>query len=101
MARYNVTPGVLSQVVQAHKRYWDDQKRDMFKYKRAYECKFWDDLNANDGITVQTSDGYGYIESFISSLFTKNPGVVVKNGLKGTGDTKKAQALANDFLTRQ
>jgi len=101
MARYNVTPGVLSQVVQAHKRYWDDQKRDMFKYKRAYECKFWDDMNANDGITVQTSDGYGYIESFISSLFTKNPGVVVKNGLKGTGDTKKAQALANDFLTRQ
>ena len=54
MARYNVTPGVLSQVVQAHKRYWDDQKRDMYKYKRAYECKFWDDMNANDGITVQT-----------------------------------------------
>ena len=91
----------LSQVVEAHKRYWDDEKRDMYKYKRAYECKFWDNMNDPSQIAVQTSDAYGYIESYISSLFTKNPGVVVKNGLKGTGDTKKAQALANDFLAKQ
>ncbi len=92
---------VLAGVVAAHKRYWDDERRDMYKYKRAYECKFWDNMNDPSQIAVQTSDAYGYIESYISSLFTKNPGVVVKNGLKGTGDTKKAQALANDFLARQ
>jgi len=101
MGKFDISPKVLSSIVEAHKRYWEDQKRDMYKYKRAYECRFWDNLNDPAQISIQTSDAYGYIESFISSLFTKNPGVVVKNGLKGTGDTKKAQALANDFLLKQ
>ena len=101
MAKFDINANVLSAVVASHKRYWDDEKRDMYKYKRAYECKFWDNLNNPSQIAIQTSDAYGYIESYISSLFTKNPGVVVKNGLKGTGDTKKAQALANDFLAKQ
>jgi len=90
MAKFDINANVLSAVVASHKRYWDDEKRDMYKYKRAYECKFWDNLNNPSQIAIQTSDAYGYIESYISSLFTKNPGVVVKNGLKGTGDTKKA-----------
>lgn len=102
MGKFDLTPRVLASIVQSHKRYWDDQKNDMYRYKRVYECRFWSGERMDPSqITVQTADGYGFIESYISSLFTKNPGVVVKNGLKGTGDVKKAQALANDFLIKQ
>jgi len=102
MGKFDLTPQILSAIVSGHKDYWDHQKNDMYKYKRAYECKFWSgDMLDPSQITIQTSDAYGFVESYISSLFTKNPGVVVKNGLKGAGDVKKAMALANDFLVKQ
>ena len=102
MAVAKMTPKIMRAIVQAHKRYWDDQQRDMYRFKRAYECRFWSsEMMDPTQITIQTSDAYGYIESYISSLFTKNPGVVVKNGLKGTGAPKKATALCNDFLSKQ
>jgi hypothetical protein len=53
------------------------------------------------GITIQTADAYGYIESFISSLFSRNPGVIFKDGLRQRGDKLIAEHLANDFLVRQ
>ena len=102
MAVAKMTPKLMRAIVQAHKRYWEEQQRDMYRFKRAYECRFWSsEMLDPTQITIQTSDAYGYIESYISSLFTKNPGVVVKNGLKGTGEPKKASALCNDFLTKQ
>jgi hypothetical protein len=52
-------------------------------------------------IVIETADAFGYIESFVNSLFTRNPGVIVKKGIRGGGDPKKAAALANSFLLNQ
>ncbi len=97
-----MTPGLLKQILESHTDYWDDYKHELYRYKSAYATRFWDKKAV--GLMseyVQTSDAYGYIESYIASLFSKNPGVIFKAGLKGRGDTKKAQALANDFLMNQ
>ena len=101
--KYKLTPKVVQQIVENHDKYWDDQRPDLYKYKAAYETKFWNDGNTSDvqNIFVQTSAAYGYIESFISSLFSKNPGVVVKGGLRGRGDATVAQQITNDFLIFQ
>ena len=100
--KYDIRPKTIKTILEAHDAYWDEHKRELYQYKSAYDTDFWDKerLNSDSQILVQTSDGYGYIESFIASLFCRNPGVIVKRGLRGKGDPKKAQALANDFLVR-
>ena len=100
--KYEIRPKTIKTILEAHDKYWEEHKRELYQYKSAYDTDFWDKerLGSDTQILVQTSDGYGYIESYIASLFSRNPGVIVKRGLRGMGDPKKAQALANDFLVR-
>ena len=100
--KYDMTPDILQQILKVHNDFWDHQRNDLYRYKQAYETKFWDKASeAQQSVYVQTSDAYGYIESYIASLFARNPGVVVKNGIRGRGDARIAQHLANDFLAFQ
>ena len=102
MPKISVTKENIHQIVAAHDKYWDDAKSALYKYKRAYETRFWDDeLVDRSQITIETADAFGYIESFVNSLFTRNPGIIAKKGLRGTGEPKKAAALANNFLLSQ
>jgi hypothetical protein len=101
----NMTPDTLKTICDVHDKYWEDKRRDLFAYKQCYETDFWDKSETYGmgdwGITIQTADAYGYIESFISSLFSRNPGVIFKDGLRQRGDKLIAEHLANDFLVRQ
>ena len=88
-----------------HEEFWDSQRAELERYKNVYECRFWEEGSYgmlyggnNSQMSIQTSEGYGYIESFIASLFAKNPAVVLKKGLKNKGDAEKAQEVANNFL---
>ncbi len=100
-----MTPKILKMTCDVHDKYWKDKRRHLYNYKQAYETEFWDDGDQNGlgdfGITIQTSDAYGYIESYIASLFSRNPGVVFKDGLRQRGNKVMAEHLANDFLIRQ
>ena len=90
-----------------HQEFWDSQRAELERYKNVYECRFWEEGSYgmlyggnNNQMSIQTSEGYGYIESFIASLFAKNPAVVLKAGLKNKGDAVKSQEVANNFLLR-
>ena len=98
--KYDIKPKTVKTILEAHDNYWDKHRKELYQYKCAYETEFWDNsrLNHEMQMQIQTSDAYGYIESYIASLFSRNPGVIVKSGPRGAGDPKKAQALANDFL---
>ena len=100
-----MNPQKLKMVCEVHDKYWTEKRRDLFAYKQAYETEFWDKSETygmgDFGITIQTADAYGYIESFIASLFSRNPGVIFKDGLRARGNRKIAEHLANDFLLRQ
>jgi len=100
--KYKLTTDIVKQILKGHEDYWDDQRHDLYKYKKAYETKFWSRESEGQQLNyIQTSDAYGYVESYIASLFARNPGVVVKNGIRGRGNAKVAQHLANDFLAYQ
>ena len=100
--KYKMTANIIQQIIKIHEDYWDDCRSDLYKYKQAYETRFWDKSTQGQMQTyVQTADAYGYIESYIASLFARNPGVIVKNGIRGRGDVKIAQHIANDFLAYQ
>ena len=102
MPKISVTKENIQQIVDAHDRHWDDSKSELYKYKRAYETRFWSEEQYDHSqIVIETADAFGYIESFVNSLFTRNPGVIVKKGIRGGGDPKKAAALVNSFLLNQ
>ena len=98
-------PQTLKTICDVHDKYWTDKRKDLYCYKQAYETDFWDKSETYGmgdwGITIQTSDAYGYIESYVASLFSRNPGVIFKDGLRARGNRKIAEHLANDFLLRQ
>lgn len=97
-----MTTDIIKQIVQVHETYWDKYRNDLYRYKLAYETRFWEKATEAEMATyVQTADAYGYIESYIASLFARNPGVIIKNGIRGRGDATVAQHLANDFLVYQ
>ena len=100
--KYKMTTDIIKQIVQVHEAYWDKYRNDLYRYKLAYETRFWEKATEAEMATyVQTADAYGYIESYIASLFARNPGVIIKNGIRGRGDATVAQHLANDFLVYQ
>ena len=52
----------------------------------------------DNGTTVNTSDGYAYVEGFVASLFSKSPALTVGPDAKGTGNPEVVQAAVNQFL---
>ena len=99
------TAQTMRAICEHHDDYWHDKRRELYTYKQAYETEFWDKSETHGmgdwAITIQTADAYGFIESYIASLFSRNPGVVFKNGLRARGKKLVAEHLANDFLARQ
>jgi hypothetical protein len=94
-------PEDLKQIIDAHDHHWEDQRRELLRYKAVYETNFWDEESADKTqIRIQTNDGYGYIEGYQASLFAKNPSVVLKPGVKAKGNSRKAEQVINHFLNK-
>ena len=69
----------ISQIIIAHRNYWDQRKHAMEAYTRAYRSEMFREQKTAKGgvVTVETADAYGFVESFIASLFAKAPAVAV------------------------
>tara|TARA_R100000655_G_scaffold30871_1_gene62007 strand:+ start:2796 stop:4439 length:1644 start_codon:yes stop_codon:yes gene_type:complete len=92
-------PEDLKYILDQHDEYWEDQRKELIRFKAVYEMNFWEEESDDKTqIRIQTNDGYGYIEGYQASLFAKNPAVIVKTGAAGRGDPKKAENVANHFL---
>lgn len=96
----------IEYILQQHNKFWERLRPELSRYKNVYQCNFWNEnriLNfgfTDQMISIQTADGYGYIESYIASLFSKNPAVVLKTGIRNRGSRDKAAAVANNFLLK-
>ena len=96
---------LIQVIFSEHQDYWQNKSSEMKKYRDVYETKFWRTLDYDASmIRVETPDGYSYIESYIASLFTRAPAVVVGKdvaanaGLTSTGNPEAAQAVINRWL---
>jgi len=95
-------------ILDNHDRYWEQQRSDLRRFKNVYECRFWQQgysiggygTAENNMISIQTAEGYGYVESYIASLFSKNPAIVLKKGIRNMGNREKSKAVVNNFLLR-
>ena len=108
MPRYTLSPKTMANIAARHKDWWDRQRPELFRLKQCYETRIWDNSNGYDtrnyspmeGINIEVPVGYEHIESIMASLFTRQPGVVIRPGLQGTGSPEKAEALFNNWSLR-
>lgn len=97
----SLTPSTCRSIYDKHERYWEDRRPELRRLRNAYQMRFWVRTNYDprQELLVETSRAYELVESYVASLFMRDPAVVVRGDLRGRGDQDKAQALANDWLT--
>jgi hypothetical protein len=94
-------PQDVRQILEVHDRYFDAIKDDMRLWKRLYMTKFWDPSSqrAIDGVLrTQLPKAYKVVESYIGSLYSKDPSVRVEADLRDRGNPEVAAAVANQYL---
>lgn len=84
-----------------HKAYWEDRRGEMRKLRHAYLMRFWDRAGQDDSLLIETARGYELVESFIASLFVRDPSVVVKPDIHGKGNPAVSEKVANRWLRKR
>ena len=99
MATKHLTPAEVAEIVAGHDQYFDS-KRSMYRECRAlYMTRFWRDNAYTDNVLrTEVPKAYAVVESYLGSLYAKDPSVVVGPDLRGRGNPEVAQATANQFL---
>jgi hypothetical protein len=93
-------PAEVAEIVAAHDEYWD-QRRDRLRECRAlYLTRFWrKDQPYLDGVLrTEVPKAYAVVESYLGSLYAKDPSVLVQPDIRGRGNPEVAQATANQWL---
>jgi hypothetical protein len=106
---YKLKAGTISTIASRHKDWWDRQRGELYRLKQCYETRIWDNSSGYDnrnytssleGINIEVPVGYETVESAMASLFTRQPGVVIRPGIQGSGSPEKAEALINNWTLR-
>ncbi len=96
-----LTPERVADIVAQHDAYWDQRRTSLRELRNLYLTRFWQD-NAYptlDGILrTEVPRAYAVVESYIGSLYARNPAVFVQPDLRARGNAEVAQATANQFL---
>ena len=99
------TLALIQAAVASHAEYWDNQRPLLRKLRALYSTRYWDGVASpvNEAMPyrVETSDAFAFIESFVSTLFTRDPAVEVGYDASAEGSPDVARAAANVFLHRQ
>ena len=96
-----LTPTHAQEIVDAHDDYWNDKRPRMRELRSMYFTRFWSDreYDANDGILrTEVPKAYAVVESYLGSLYARNPAVFVQPDLRDRGNPEVAAATANQYL---
>lgn len=94
-------PEQFAALYDKHEDYWDNRRAEMRRLRHAYLMRFWKrEGGYDDSLLVETSRAYELVESYIASLFVRDPSVVVKADIHGHGDPILAAAVANLWLRK-
>ena len=94
-----ITPKIAEQLYADHKKYWDERRPSMRRLRNAYLMRYWQrNMTLDNNLLIETSRAYELIESYLASLFIRDPSVVVKADLRGEGDPELTEEMANNWL---
>ena len=95
-----LSPRDVRSIVASHDGYFDGIRPDLRECKALYMTRFWRHRNGaiDRPNTTEVPKGYAVVESYLGSLYAKNPAVRVEPDLRDRGNPAVAQATANQFL---
>lgn len=93
-----ITPSTARQLYDSHKDWWGDRRVEMRQLRNAYLMRYWKRRATDDSLLIECSRGYELIESYIASLFMRDPSVVVRPDIRGKGNPEVVEELANTWL---
>lgn len=94
-----ITPKLARTIYEDHEAYWNDRRVEMRRLRNAYLMRYWQRSSTYDNsLLIETSRAYELIESYIASLFVRDPAVVVKPDLRGRGDPTLTEEVGNNWL---
>ena len=93
-------PSDIRDICDQHDLYWDQRRERLRELRRLYMTQFWDSSSMPfDGILrTEVPKAYAVVESYLGSLYAKNPSVRVEPDLRDRGNPDVAQATANQYL---
>lgn len=98
-----LSPTQIEEIVKAHDNYWNDRRSRMRELRNMYMTDFWGVDRSNKRfvdtvLRTEVPKAYAVVESFLGSLYAKNPAVVVTPDLRARGNPQVAAATANTYL---
>lgn len=95
-----LTPAHVAEILSAHDLYWTNRREEMQEFRRLYLTEFWENKEITlDGILrTEVPKAYSVVESYLGSLYAKNPAVFVQPDVRARGNAEVAEATANLYL---
>ena len=95
-----LTPAHVSEIVAGHDLYWTNRREEMREYRRLYMTDFWakQEINVEGTLRTEVPKAYAVVESYLGSLYSKNPAVFVQPDIRARGNAEVAEATANLYL---
>ena len=94
-------PSDIRDILEQHDLYWDHRRDRLREMRRLYMTDFWggSEMPLMDGILrTEVPKAYAVVESYLGSLYAKNPSVRVEADVRDRGNPEVAQATANQYL---
>ena len=97
----SLKPTEFASIYDRHVSFWEDRRAEMRRLRHAYLMRFWKRTAEFDQeLLVETSRAYELVESYVASLFVRDPAVVVKADIHGHGKPKVSESVVNRWLRR-
>jgi len=90
----------VAELVAGHDLYWTNRREEMREYRRLYMTDFWvkQEINVEGTLRTEVPKAYAVVESYLGSLYSKNPAVFVQPDIRARGNAEVAEATANLYL---
>lgn len=97
----NITPEIIKREVADHDNRWDAVSSEMRELRDVYETRYWRGRSRLSGaLVIELSLGYEFIESYIASLYAREPAVIVSPDVRVRGDAEIAGLAANYWMAK-
>lgn len=95
-----LTPEHVSAILSGHDVYWSNRRPELREYRRLYMTDFWArEQQLKTGVLrTEVPKAYAMVESYLGSLYAKNPAVYVQPDVRARGNADVAEATANLYL---
>jgi hypothetical protein len=90
----------VREICDEHETYWNHRRDRLREARNLYLTRYWQHNQPYlDGVLrTEVPKAYQVVESYVGSLYAKDPGVIVGPDLRGRGNPEVAQATANQYL---